>query len=59
MQTNFTTELAGLLNKYSLENHSNTPDYVLAQFLVTCLDAFNQGVSDRQLSSPPTQEGQS
>lgn len=46
--SNFSTELTDLINKYSLENHSNTPDFILAQFLVTALEAFNQGVADRE-----------
>ena len=35
------TELAALLNKHSAENGSNTPDHVLAQYLMHCLEAFD------------------
>ena len=34
-------EISAVLNKYSLENPSNTPDFILAAFLIRCLDAFN------------------
>lgn len=37
----FATELTALINKYSLENNSNTPDFILANYLVNCLNAFN------------------
>ena len=36
----FERELAGLINKYSLENNSNTPDYILAHYLHQCLMAY-------------------
>lgn len=31
-----------------MENGSNTPDYVLAQFLSNCLNAWNQGIKERE-----------
>lgn len=34
-------ELASLLNRHSLENGSNTPDFILAHYLLRCLDTFN------------------
>lgn len=37
---NFRRELASLINKYSKENESNTPDYILADYLANCLTAF-------------------
>jgi len=39
--TMFTRELTSLLNKYSKENGSNTPDYILASYLEGCLRVFN------------------
>ncbi len=33
--------LADALNRFSAENGSNTPDFILAQFLLDCLTAFN------------------
>jgi hypothetical protein len=37
----FRGQLEALINACSIENTSNTPDFVLASFLSTCLDAFN------------------
>lgn len=39
-----------LLNRHSAENESNTPDWILAQFLLGCLRAFNQATNDRTQS---------
>lgn len=39
--------LARLLNKHSAESASDTPDYILADYLKTCLHAFNQAVLAR------------
>ena len=38
-----------LINRHSLENGSNTPDFILARFLVSCLQAWNEAVSCREL----------
>jgi hypothetical protein len=46
--TNFSKELAQLINKYSLENGSDTPDYILADYLVDCLQAFNRTLIIRE-----------
>lgn len=46
--TEFEKELQSLLNRFSMENGSNTPDYVLAQFLSNCLNAWNQGIKARE-----------
>lgn len=43
----FRKELEGLINKYSMENESNTPDFILADFLKNCLSAFNVAVGAR------------
>ena len=37
---NFETELESLINKYSKENESNTPDFILAGYMEYCLLAF-------------------
>jgi hypothetical protein len=39
--TDFEIELKQLINKYSMEIRSDTPDYVLALYLRDCLNAFN------------------
>ena len=40
--------LASALNRFSAENPSNTPDFILAQFLLRCLAAWNIGVQQRE-----------
>lgn len=44
----FRKELEQLINKHSMENGSNTPDFILADFLVLCLAAFDAGVQVRE-----------
>ena len=44
----FEKELREIINRYSQENPSNTPDFILAQFLVSCLAAWNTGVQQRE-----------
>lgn len=41
-------EIAAVLNKYSAENMSNTPDFILAQYLLDCLAAFNRASIRRE-----------
>lgn len=43
------TELSGLLNRYSQENTSDTPDFVLANFLLACLEAYNNAICAREI----------
>lgn len=40
-------DLADVLNRYSRDNGSNTPDFILAQYLANCLDAFDIAVQKR------------
>lgn len=40
--------LRDLLNECSAENSSNTPDFILAQFLMSCLAAFDMAVQQRE-----------
>ena len=47
-QQAFGIELTGLLNRYSVENDSGTPDFILAAYLVSCLNAFNHSVCSRR-----------
>lgn len=46
-EAEFRTELSALLNRYSRENASNTPDYILAAYLVACLEAFDTATNLR------------
>lgn len=44
----FKLELAALINKHSLENGSDTPDWILATYLVHCLDVFDKALGSRE-----------
>jgi hypothetical protein len=44
----FTKELTDLINRHSMENASNTPDFILANYLMTCLNAFAQATQQRE-----------
>jgi hypothetical protein len=46
--TEFEKELESLLNRYSKEVDSDTPDYVLAHYIKYSLKAFNQAVNLRE-----------
>jgi hypothetical protein len=43
----FEKELTKLINIYSEENRSNTPDFILAHYLASCLDIFNFALIQR------------
>lgn len=43
----FQNDLKDLINKHSLENKSDTPDIVIAEFLVDSLATFNNTVNHR------------
>ena len=43
----FEDALRQLINRYSMENGSNTPDYLLAEYLVACLNAYGLAVTKR------------
>lgn len=47
LEDNFRNELIILLNKYSKENGSNTPDFILAVYLNGCLGVFDAAVKAR------------
>jgi hypothetical protein len=40
-------DLTDLLNSHSAENASDTPDHILAEYLVRCLDAFDVATLER------------
>jgi hypothetical protein len=44
----FRKELESLINRHSMENGCNTPDFILARFLLDCLAAFESGVRSRE-----------
>lgn len=36
------------INSESAENESNTPDWILASYLLSCLKAFNTAIQQRE-----------
>jgi hypothetical protein len=44
----FKKELEKLINRFSLENCSNTPDFILAEYLLDCLNNFNEVTKKRE-----------
>jgi hypothetical protein len=43
----FEEALTTLINKHSMESESNTPDFILAQYILTCLSAYKNAVNAR------------
>lgn len=43
----FKNELEILINKYSIENGSNTPDFILTNYLISCLNNFEDAIIQR------------
>ena len=46
-QRKFRNALQEFLNEHSMETGSNTPDYMLADYLITCLQALNETINRR------------
>ena len=44
----FIEELKSVINRHSRENNSNTPDFILAQYLESCLLAFETATQQRE-----------
>lgn len=47
-RTQLVRDFAEVINKNSLENESDTPDFILAEYLVACLTAFNNTANARR-----------
>jgi hypothetical protein len=45
----FRKELERLLNCMSMENRSDTPDFILAQYMTDCLEAHDRAVNRREV----------
>ena len=45
----FDRDLSDLINHHSLENQSDTPDFILSLFLKDCLEAFERATVKRHL----------
>jgi len=48
MRLEFRHELEALINKHSMESVSDTPDFILCQYLMGCLAAFELAVIARE-----------
>ena len=48
MKETFREDLRCLINRYSLENASNTPDFILGEYMQNCLNAFEIAVQQRE-----------
>lgn len=46
-KASFQAELTVLINKHSVENGSNTPDFILSEYIGGCLDAFERATISR------------
>jgi hypothetical protein len=44
----FEEELIHLINRHSVENESNTPDFILARYISGCLRAFIEATQQRE-----------
>lgn len=42
--TEFRQKLSEVINQHSMESGSNTPDFILAQYLTDCLAAFDRAM---------------
>ena len=47
-ENQFRSSLEHLLNSHSRENGSDTPDFILAEYLHDCLAAWDKGVKRRE-----------
>lgn len=61
---NFENELKELINKYSIENSSDTPDFILAEYVMNCLKMYQWATLARDkfygnvgFKNNPTKEG--
>jgi len=45
----FDKDLQNLINRYCKENESNTPDFILAEYVRSCLNAFNTAINIREM----------
>ncbi len=44
----FGSELVALINRHSLENGSDTADFILARYVIDCIEAFDGAVRRRE-----------
>lgn len=44
---NFVRDIAAVCNRYSIENNSDTPDFMLAEFMTGCLNVYENTLRAR------------
>jgi len=44
----FRKDIEDMINIHSKENSSNTPDFILAEYLSDCLEIFDKAVNKRE-----------
>jgi hypothetical protein len=44
----FKKELERLINRYCMENGSDTPDFILSEYLTDCLESYDDAVKARE-----------
>jgi len=44
----FEEEICAVINRHSQENLSNTPDFILASYLMDCMNTFDVSVNARE-----------
>ena len=47
MSESFREELESLINRHSIENDSDSPDFLLAEYVISCLQAYAKTVKAR------------
>ncbi|HSR79099.1 MAG TPA: hypothetical protein VLN57_21175 [Xanthobacteraceae bacterium] len=48
IESPFEKELSSLINRHSQEQASNTPDFILTQYLIGCLAVFTTATQQRE-----------
>lgn len=48
MPCDFEIDVSKLINKHSIENESGTPDYILARYVLSCLESFREATGERE-----------
>ena len=46
--TELRKEIESAINRCNAERHSGTPDFILAEFLIRCLEAFDAASQQRE-----------
>lgn len=53
----FVKELAALLNKYGEDTNCSTPDFILAEYLFSCLNSYQFAVEETKKWKTPHDQG--